>query len=104
MGSDRQIIDDDKAFWMLRKPELKLVFVDCILESREDIVRERVIKILEENGMEKEDTSASLYSLCRYDMIYNGRIPMLKVIIFADKYGCTVDYLLGRTDTPYYTM
>lgn len=26
------------------------------------------------------------------------------VMTFADEYGCTVDYLLGRTDTPYYTM
>lgn len=26
------------------------------------------------------------------------------VLKFADEYGCTVDYLLGRTDTPYYTL
>lgn len=89
---------------MFKELELKLVYIECVPETRENIVRERIIKILEENGMEKEDINALLYTLCRADMIYNGRIPMLKVIIFADKYGCTVDYLLGRTDTPYYTM
>lgn len=31
-------------------------------------------------------------------------ITIEDVIDFANEYGCTVDYLIGRTDTPYYTL
>ena len=36
--------------------------------------------------------------------IYDRKATIDDVIAFADEYGCTIDYLLGRTDTPYYTL
>ena len=61
----------------------------------------RAFMILAENY---SDVVAKAYLIMNYKNIYNLNPSINDVINFADEYNCTVDYLLGRTDTPYYTM
>lgn len=65
------------------------------------IICNRTIKILfSEYNFEDETITNPKYIKNIIDMNASDE----DVIKFADEYGCTVDYLLGRTDTPYYTL
>ncbi len=59
--------------------------------------------LLPSNARDEKDT----YSLCdsilqaNHRNIYKLKASLSDIIRFADEYGCSVDYLLGRTENPY---
>lgn len=65
------------------------------------IVCNRVVEVL----MQEYDFESEFIPLSEYTKnIIDMNASLYDVLKFADEYGCTVDYLLGRTDTPYYTL
>lgn len=59
------------------------------------VVEERVLEVLEENGV-KDITGIDevfISNLERAPLIYIGI-----VFNFCERYGCSIDYVLGRTD------
>lgn len=55
-------------------------------------------------GKERIDCYTVSELLRDYPKILRLKATLDDVVQMADDYGCTVDYLLGRTDSPYYTL
>lgn len=77
------------------------------IESRlskidQSIVVMNACLIVLENENNVVDTLSVLK--CKYSKIYFEEATLSDVELFADEYGVTLDYMLGRTDTPYYTL
>lgn len=77
------------------------------IESRlskvdQSIVAVNAYLIVLENENNANDTLDVLK--CKYSKIWFEEATLNDVILFADEYGVTLDYMLGRTDTPYYTL
>lgn len=70
----------------------------------QSIIRDRAIDIVSENYPEYDIYDIINKLSNEYIRIALGQPEIDDVITFANEYGCTVDYLLGRTDTPYYTL
>lgn len=68
----------------------------------QSIVAVNAYLIVLENENNANDTLGVLK--CKYPKIYFEEATLNDVILFADEYGVTLDYMLGRTDTPYYTL
>ncbi len=60
-----------------------------------NIIEERVLSVLEENG-EKEIAGVAEYIINHLRL--NPVIGIDVIFDFCERYGCSVDYLLGRTD------
>lgn len=68
----------------------------------QSIVAVNAYLIVLENENNADDTLSVLK--CKYSKIYFEEATLSDVELFADEYGVTLDYMLGRTDTPYYTL
>ncbi len=60
-----------------------------------DIIFDRMVKILAENG---EDDFEGVSQTLADELTYNARINADTIFDFCEHYGCSVDYLLGRSD------
>ncbi len=73
-----------------------------------ETVKKRAVDIMRKDNNEVHMESVNYIPYFDYitgnDAIDNYETTIDDVIAFAEEYGCTVDYLLGRTDTPYYTL
>jgi hypothetical protein len=60
-----------------------------------DVLEERVMTVLEENG----EGTASGIAYALVDKLNRWSVIDIGIIYdFAEKYGCSIDYLLGRSD------
>lgn len=68
-------------------------------------VKKRAVDIMQQDNNEVHMESMNYIPYFDYitgnDAIDDYRTTINDVIAFADEYGCTIDYLLGRTDNPY---
>lgn len=81
--------------FLKRRGRLNRELCEIVKKRAIDVMRldNREIYILDENKL-----------ITGYKSIDNYKAIIDDVMTFANEYGCTVDYLLGRTDTPYYTL
>ena len=73
--------------------------MEIIMNSKLKFPNIRALR--EENGLTQEDLSKILnVSQVAYSYYEIGRrdIPTAVLILMADYYGCSIDYLLGRSD------
>ena len=66
------------------------------------LIESRIMSIAQEKGLSKNKLllNAKLNKSV-FDNMKKGQIPSVdKIHIIADYLGCSVDYLLGRTDNP----
>lgn len=66
------------------------------------IIEERIMSIAKASGLSKNKLliNANLNKSI-FDNMKKGQIPSVdKIHVLADYLGCSVDYLLGRTDNP----
>lgn len=68
------------------------------------VIRDRALSIIAENYPHIDWREHRQILRCNYYNVYMCELSIDDVTKFADEYGCTVDYLLGRTDTPYYML
>ena len=66
------------------------------------IIEDRIVALAKHQGLSKNKLliNANL-TKSLFDNMKRGQIPSIeKIHILADYLGCSVDYLLGRTDNP----
>ena len=60
-----------------------------------NVIEERIIEVLEEND-EKDIKGVAEFLM--HEIYHSVKIDIDIVFDFCERYGCSVDYLLGRTD------
>lgn len=80
----------------------ELVFVNKFDETVQCQIKKRALKVIRENGY--DFFSASVILEVNHPKINLMQAGIEDVIEFIEEYGVTLDYMFGRTDTPYYTM
>ncbi|GEM_PF-3315867 len=61
-----------------------------------DVIFDRMVKILAENG---EDGFEGVSEALAEEIKYSTNISVDVIFDFCEHYGCSADYLLGRSDT-----
>ena len=65
---------------------------------------ERILAIIEEHGVTEyrvaKDTNISLSLFGKWRKKPSSKISSENLVLIADYLGCSVDYLLGRTENP----
>ena len=66
------------------------------------LIEERIVSISKEMGLSKNKLLINTnLNKSVFDNMKKGKIPSVdKIHTIADYLGCSVDYLLGRTDNP----
>ena len=59
------------------------------------IIEDRVLAVLEENG---ENDITGIADALIYQLGHSSEVSIDMLYDFAERYGCSVDYILGRTD------
>ena len=86
----------------LKKKEPTCIYMYKLNDYLQCDIKARALNVIEEN--EGNFTDANLKLKGFYQNIYWERTHIDDLLNFCDEYGVTLDYMLGRTETPYYTM
>lgn len=60
-----------------------------------DVIFDRVCSVLREN---EEDDLEGIADKIVNELVYKAEISVDRIFDFAERYGCSIDYLLGRSE------